>query len=67
MHRMTFIDIKSLISGCSAVFIPFVEGFIVLFGMKETGTLGFSKIWPETNTPNSFFKLKLGIFKILES
>lgn len=65
MHRMTFIDIKSLIGCCSAVFIPFVEGFIVLFGMKETGTLWFSKIWPETNTPNTFFKLKLGIFQIL--
>lgn len=39
MHKMTFIDIKSLISYFSAVFIPFAEGFIVLFGMKETGTL----------------------------
>lgn len=37
------------------------------FGMKETGTLGFRKICPETNTPNSFFTLKLGVFQILES
>lgn len=34
MHKVTFIDIKSLISYFSALFIPFAEGFIVLFGMK---------------------------------
>lgn len=39
MHKMTFIDIKSIISYFSAVLIPFAEGFIVRFGMKETGTL----------------------------
>lgn len=53
---MTWIDIKSLISYSSAIFIPVSEGIIFLFGKEKTGILWFSYAWPQPNVLNSLFK-----------
>lgn len=37
--KMTGIDIKSLISYSTAIFIPGSKEIIFLFGMEETGSL----------------------------
>lgn len=37
--KMTGIDIKSLVSYSTAIFIPGSKGIIFLFGMEGTGTL----------------------------
>lgn len=54
--KMTGIDIKSLVSYSTAIFIPGSKGIIFLFGMEGTGTLWFSNAWPQPKILNSLFK-----------
>lgn len=54
--KMTGIDIKSLVSYSTAVFIPGSKGIIFLFGMERTGSLWFSNAWIQPKILNSLFK-----------
>lgn len=64
VHKMPTIDMKSLIGYFSAVLTPFAKGFDMLFVIKETGTLWFSKL--SSDIMLELLSLEVDIFQMLD-